>query len=187
MLSEGSPAVALEKYRNYLRLLARLELAPHLPCLQSKIDDSDVAQDALSRALEALPTFQWRSEAELTAWLRRILVNTLIDKLRYYRTEGRDVSLERSLEQSVAESSSRLEAWLAAESPSPSDRVSHQEQLLRMAAALAKLPEDERRAVEMKHLLSWSVMDISQALGRTRAAVGGLLRRGMKRLRKALQ
>jgi RNA polymerase sigma-70 factor (ECF subfamily) len=187
MLPEGLPPVALEKYRNYLRLLARLELAPYLPRLQSKIDDSDVAQETLSRALQALPTFELRSEAELTAWLRRILVNTLIDKLRYYGAEGRDVALERSIEQSVNESSSQLEAWLAAENPSPSDRVSHQELLLQMAEALAKLPEDERRALEMKVLRGRSVKEVSEALGRTKLAVGGLLKRGLKRLREALQ
>jgi RNA polymerase sigma-70 factor (ECF subfamily) len=187
MLPEGPPAVALGQYRNYLRLLARLELAPYLPRLQGKLDDSDVAQEALSRALQALPTFQWRSEAELTAWLRRILVNAVIDELRYHGAECRDVALERSIEQSVDESSSRLEAWLAADSPSPSDRVSHQELLRLMAEELATLPEDERRALEMKYLLGRPVKDISQALKRTPEAVGGLLKRGLKRLREALQ
>jgi RNA polymerase sigma factor (sigma-70 family) len=100
-----------------------------------------------------LPTFQWRSDAELTAWLRRILVNTLIDELRYLGAECRDAAREQAIEQSVAESSSRLESWLAANTPSPADRVSRQEQLLLMAKALAELPEAERRAVEMKHLL----------------------------------
>jgi RNA polymerase sigma-70 factor (ECF subfamily) len=187
-MASGEPrTVALEKYRDYLRLLARLEIAPHLPVVQDRLDDSDVVQEALLRAHQALPAFQWRSEVELTAWLRRILVNTLIDELRYHGAECRDVSLEQALEQSIGESSSRLEAWLAADSPSPAERVSRQEQLLLMAAALAKLPEDERRVLEMKHLQGRSVKDIGQVLGRTREAVGGLLKRGMRRLRELLE
>src|SRR5262249_39064241 len=143
-------------------------------------------QEALLKAYQARGQFQHRSEAETAAWLRKILANSLTDAVRKFATGARDVDLERSLEVSLEASSSKLEALLAADQPSPSDQAIRQEQLVRLAEGLAQLPEDQRRAVELLHLHGYAVDAISQELGRTVAAVGGLLRRGMKKLRELL-
>src|SRR5262249_10568376 len=121
--------LCLERYREYLRLLARLHLDVRL---QGKLDPSDVVQQALLKAHENRGQFRGHTEAELSAWLRRILANPLTDTLRQFGRGQRDVALERSLEGAVEESSIRLEAWLAADQSSPSDQVMRQEQLLQL-------------------------------------------------------
>lgn len=182
--NSASPEGRLEEYREYLRLLARLQLDPRL---RGKIDDSDLVQETLLKAYQARDRFTWRGEAELAAWLRAILTNTLRDSLRRYQAGARDVALEQSLEAGIDESSARLEAWLASEQLSPAQRLVRQEELLGLAQALAKLPADQRTALEMRHLQGYSLAEISAHLGRTRAAVAGLLRRGLERLRELLQ
>ena len=93
---------------------------------------------------------------------------------------------ERSLEAALEESSLRLERWLTSDSTSASGRAIHHEQLLRLAEVLARLPDDQRTALELKHLRDVPVSEIGRMMGKTPAAVASLLYRGLKTLRDLL-
>lgn len=174
----------LARFRDYLILLAEMKLSP---ALRAKISSSDVVQETLLQAHQHLDQFQGKTEAELAAWLRQILVRHLIDTLRKYRSQARDVARERPLEAEAEASSQRLERWLATEEASPSRLAMHEEEIFHLATALALVPEEQRNVVELKHLQGWSVAEICQHLGKSEAAVAGLLRRGLQRLRELLQ
>lgn len=175
---------SLGRYRSYLRLLARLQLDRRL---RGKVDPSDVVQQALLKAYENVDQLRGQSEGERAAWLRKILTNSLIDTVRRFRSKARDVALEQTLERAVEQSSVRLEEWLSASGSSPSEQAVRQEELLQLSEALAQLPEDQQVALELKHLQGCSVEEISRQMERSKAAVGGLLRRGMKRLRELME
>jgi RNA polymerase sigma-70 factor (ECF subfamily) len=174
----------LERYRDYLRLLARLQLSARL---QAKLDASDVVQQALLRAHENRAQFRGTGEAEWLAWLRAILANVLAAAARQFAAEARDLHRERSLEAQLEESSSRLGGLLVAGHSSPSERAVRGEEFLRLAHALARLPADQQRVVELHHLKGLPVAEIAREMDRTRPAVVGLLYRGLKRLRELLR
>jgi RNA polymerase sigma-70 factor (ECF subfamily) len=173
----------LERYREYLRLLARVQLDPRL---RSKLDPSDVVQETLLQAHAGRGEFRGRTDAELAAWLRRILANNLGQALRRFGRLRRNVALERSLEQGVEASSARLEAWLADERSGPGRRAERNEQLLHLAEALAGLPGEQREALELRYLQGRPVAEIARLMGRSEPSVAGLLRRGLKGMRGAM-
>jgi RNA polymerase sigma-70 factor (ECF subfamily) len=180
---DANPRLAPEHFREYLRMLARAQIDARL---QGKLDPSDIVQDTLLKAHQAREQFHGDNEGEMAAWLRKILANSLLDAVRRYSTEARDVAQERSLEAALQESSLRLEKWLASEQSSPSQQAERHERMLRLAVTLGQLPDEQRRALELKHLEGWSVEAIGRHLRRSEAAVAGLLRRGLKRLRELL-
>ena len=173
----------LERCREYLCLLARFQISPRL---QAKLDASDVVQQTLLKAHEKMDQFRGHSPAELMAWLRQILANQLAEAGRKFTTEARDLAREHSLQINLDNSSARLQAWLVADQTSPSQRVMREEELLRLAQALAELPADQRRAVELHHLQGCPLAEVGQQLGRSQEAVVGLLYRGLKKLRQLL-
>src|SRR5438094_585424 len=173
----------LNQYRGYLRALAQIELGRRL---QSKIDPSDIVQQSLLEAHQDLAALKGKTEAELVAWLRTILTRNLLNTARDFRAQKRDIRRERSLAQQVEDSSVRLEKFLASNQTSPSQRVIRGEQAERLATALAGLPEDQRDAVILKHFHEWSLAQIAEQLDRSTLAVGGLLKRGLKKLREMM-
>jgi RNA polymerase sigma-70 factor (ECF subfamily) len=174
----------LEGYRDYLRVLARLQLSPRL---RAKLDASDVVQQTLLQAHDSREQFRGGTEAEWLAWLRAILANTLAAAARRFGAEARDLARERHLEAELEQSSSRLEALLAADQTSPSEQAVRGEEAVGLARALASLPADEQAVVELRHLKGLAVGEIASVLGRSRPAVAGLLFRALKRLRQLLQ
>jgi RNA polymerase sigma-70 factor (ECF subfamily) len=174
---------ALGRYRDYLHLLARLRLNP---LLRGQLDPSDVVQQTLLQAHLRREQFRGQSEPELAAWLRTILANKLAEAGRRSGRRKRDVALERSLEAELNASSSRLEAWLIDRQSSPSEQAVRHERLQHLARALAQLPEDQRRAVELHHLKGWTLPEVAQEMGRSKEAVAGLLFRAVKKLRQLL-
>jgi RNA polymerase sigma-70 factor (ECF subfamily) len=174
----------LARFRDYLYLLTRMQIRQPI---HAQLDLSGVVQQTLLEAHQARPQLEGRSEAEKAGWLRRALANNLADALRKLRTGRRDIARERSLEQDLEQSSCRVAAWLAAEQSSPSEQALHHEQSLQLAEALAQLPENQRRAVELKHLNGLTLVETAAQLGCTTAAVVGLLHRGVEQLRRLLR
>jgi RNA polymerase sigma-70 factor, ECF subfamily len=171
------------RWRAYLLFLARAHPAASPGGL---VEPSDVVQDALADAHRQREQFRGRTEGEYAAWLRRILSGRLTDAVRAAHRAKRDVARVRSLDAALAASSGRWAAVMAADQSSPSQQAMRNEDLLRLADALATLPLAQREAVLLRHGLGWSLDRIAVQLERTPSATAGLLKRGLKQLRQAL-
>jgi RNA polymerase sigma-70 factor (ECF subfamily) len=176
-------ARSLDRYRDYLGLLVRVQVGGSP---RARMDPSDIVQQTLLQAHRAMGEFQGRTDGELMAWLRKILARVIAHTARDLGRAKRNVARERSLEDALSNSSTRLEAWLAAGDSSPSQRADRNEQVRRLAAALGELPEAQRDALILHYLQGKPLAEIAERMGRTPGAVGALLQRGLKRLRGRL-
>jgi RNA polymerase sigma-70 factor (ECF subfamily) len=183
MVLDAEAGRVLEPFRKYLRILANVHLDARL---RGKLDPSDVVQQTMLRACVGFDQLRAREPAAVAAWLRKVLARTLADAVRDLERAKRDIGRERSLENAIDQSASGLEAWLAADQSSPSERAEKNEQLLRLADALCALPDGAREAVVLKHCRDWTLAEIAEHLGRTPSAVASLLHRGLKQLRQLL-
>lgn len=187
-LARGGDAVALgqllELYRNYLTLLARLQIRRRL---QGKVDAADLVQETFLAASRAWPRFRGTSEGELVSWLRQILAAQLANLVRhYFGTQGRDVRLERDLAAEMDQSSRFLDRGLMGHQSSPSQQAARREQAVILADALGRLPEDYREVLILRHLEGLSFPEVAEAMGRTVDSVKKLWARGLDRLRRSL-
>jgi RNA polymerase sigma-70 factor (ECF subfamily) len=173
---------SLEDFRSYLLLLARMQLDGGL---RNRIDASDVVQQTLLEAHAKADQFSG-DDSGLAAWLRQALVNNLREAWRALRRAKRDVRREQDLDAAIEQSSARLAGVLAAPHSSPSQRAVRNEDLLRLADALTKLPTPQREAIILHHLQGASLAEAAERLGRTDAAVAGLLHRGLRKLRELM-
>ena len=173
----------LEAYRNYLCLLARMQIGQ---LLQARVSPSDLVQESILVARNAFDGFRGSTEPELMAWLRSVLANRLVDANRFHSAGRRDYRQEQRLVNAFENSSCDMRAFLAVDADSPSQIASKREQEVILADALARLPNDYAEVIVLRHLESKSFADIAARLERTVPSVKSIWTRAMTRLRKEL-
>ena len=142
---ESAGGQLLSGYERYLTLLARVQVGRRV---QGKVDPADLVQEVFLEAHRQIKNFRGNTEAELLAWLRRILAGQIALMLRrYLGTKGRDVTLERDLAGQLDESSQAMGAGLAADGSTPSQHVAKREQAVLLAEALDKLSDTYREVI----------------------------------------
>ncbi|QDS89739.1 ECF RNA polymerase sigma-E factor [Rosistilla oblonga] len=173
----------LEQYRSYLWILAHRYLDDRL---RQRIDPADLVQITFMEAQRDLPAFRGQEPAAFVVWIRNILRNNLASAVaRHVITQKRSVAHEVRL----ANDSSRgpgLAGQLAGSTTSPSQQIMRAETSQALLDALDQLPEMQAAAIKLRYMEGLNMKEISEAVGKTEMAVGGLLKRGLKRLREIL-
>ncbi len=179
----GSPdalGAALESCRAYLLLVAEKEMDPRL---KAKGGASDLVQQTFLEAQQAFPRFHGGSEAELLAWLRRLLLNNVATFRRHWeQTAKRRASREVGL----GGDSTAPGVQPAARTPTPSREVAATERAAAVRAALARLPDDYRTVLTLRYEEDLPFEEVARRMGRTSNAVRKLWARAVERLEQEL-
>jgi RNA polymerase sigma-70 factor (ECF subfamily) len=169
------------RHQAYLRRLVELRLDPRL---RSRLDPSDVVQEAQLEALSRLDAYLKRPTLPFRLWLRQIAWDRALKARRHHlgtarRALGRELPLPE-------ESSLVLARQLLAGGSTPSERLDHRELARRLRQAVAQLPEADREVVMMRHFEGLSNREVACLLGIDPAAASKRHGRAMLRLHRIL-
>lgn len=175
----------LDEDRKFLRTLA--ELARLDPRLRVRENESDIVQDTLKKAVQKYGAdLANMKTGQRRALLRGILNNRVVDLIRHYHAERRDVDRDQTAKARVEESSIAWEKNIAAKDLSPEETLAREERFARVAIAVQSLPDKQKLVIHTKFFLDLSLSEVADLIGLKQSQVAGLYTRGMKMLRKLL-
>jgi RNA polymerase sigma-70 factor (ECF subfamily) len=147
-----------------------------LRVLRDEEQARDVVQDAFLKAYGALDRFEGRSG--FYTWLHRIVMNLCLDRKRRERS-SRQVEWSEEVEEVEADPESP-------ETPEPALALERAELRAELARAIAGLPEDARRTLELREIEGLSYQEIAECLGVPKGTVMSRLHYARRRARSAL-
>jgi RNA polymerase sigma-70 factor (ECF subfamily) len=126
---------------------------------RNRAEAEDVTSEVFRRALEKLGGYEWRG-APFFAWLLRIAANLLSDRWQETGKESVDPPPETA---------------------GPDMDLERRAMLFQL---VDRLPEVQRRVIELRYMEERSLLEIARTLGKTEGAVKQLQRRALEHLRE---
>ena len=151
--------------------------------LRSKLESTDLAQDALLSALGDLENFTYKNEGDFLRWLSTIAENRLRDNLDKLHADKRDIHKEIQLGKPVEHTVSKSAVSFAPiEATTPSVIMSRKEELDKLEKAIDKLKPDYKQVIVLAKIEGLSYKEIADKLDKTSEAVRKLISRAMAAL-----
>ncbi|MBN2716839.1 MAG: RNA polymerase sigma factor [Deltaproteobacteria bacterium] len=134
-------------------------------------DVDDLTQNALIAVLASLPTF--RADCPLAYWAEKIAVRTASKKFEKHRRRKKIFESFRQEQVTVHVQSAEA-------------RAADEEIIDRFQCCLDRLSDDQRAAIIAHHINGYALDEIASMLGCSVFTIKGRLRRGRRRLKKAV-
>lgn len=174
---DSALGLIVSRLRNYLLLVANAEMQPSI---RSKFCGSDIIQQSMLEAHQAIGAFRGTTESELKAWLKKIVLSNLVDETRrYQKTRKRDTSREVPVDwhaQPLAQPNGQTASWM----------VSKNEFDQQLFIAIHELPARQRHVIEARHRDAMPYSKIAIELNITEDAARKLWTRGVNSLKRTL-
>lgn len=163
---KGDPSAFAELYDRYQPAIYRY--------IFYRVDDVATAEDLTSevfvRLVEKIDRFTYRGRP-LLAWLYTIARNLVTD---HHRQAGRSLPLS-------------FDDRLVADVTDPEETIEHRLAQHRLAAAIARLTEDQRQVILLKFVEGLDNETVARMLGKSIGAVKALQHRALAALRYILE
>jgi RNA polymerase sigma-70 factor (ECF subfamily) len=187
--ASSGDAAALEKLllTNYSAL--EHHIGPHVPADANRhFGLDDIVQEVFCQAFRDIGQFQYRDDASFLAWLKTIADHRLADALKHKGRKKRGGGHHQLSSADVAKASTvaTLLDIVCQDSHLPDDSAVRREAENALQIALAGLPDDQREAIRDRFLQGIEVEEIADRMGRSPAAIRGLIKRAKENLAVAM-
>ena len=159
-----------------VRAYVRLRMGPGL---RARERESDLLQTVCREVLESADNFRFEGEGAFKAWLYTAVLRKLCDRDAFWRAERRDAGREDALDEEELLGSYRRFA-------SPSQAAVAGDELRRVEAAFARLPDDYREVILLSRVAGLPRAAVADEMDRTEASVRNLLHRALALLAKEI-
>ena len=132
-------------------------------------DAEDVTQEAFLRLWQFAPRWE-QGNAHVSTWLYRVVSNLCKDRYRRPKLEDLDVAKEPT-----------------DETQSPAEKIDDHYRQKALYSAMSFLPENQRLAVQLRHIDELANPQIAEIMGLSIEAVESLTARGKRKLIEILQ
>jgi RNA polymerase sigma-70 factor (ECF subfamily) len=157
--AQGGDRQALERlltrHQERVRRIVRLRLGS---ALRGQLESGDIVQQVLLDAFRSLDRYEPRDEAGFLAWLAGIVEHRIRDAADFHASERRDPLRARPLESA--------DAGLPDHAIGPPESVARAEQVARLEATLAELPEPDRELIIQRDYIGLSWAEVAERTGR---------------------
>lgn len=172
----------LELHRSLLRGVAERELSHDL---RRKEESADLVQEALLKAQRDFASFRGSTPDQFRAWLLAIQRHSLSEFARRYRSAGRDVDREESLDNNadLPIPTGQLPPGIR----SPFRNAIHEERVVLLTGALSRVSERDRNVVIWRHEEGCTFEEIGRRLGCSVVAAHKAWCRALNHLRQELE
>ena len=162
--------------RSYLLLVANQQFDRGL---NAKFGISDIVQKTQMEAFQSFGQFSGESEAEYRSWIKRIVINNLIDESRRYtQTQSRNASREVSIESITGTPDV---GQLTASSILRSRETDRE-----LEKAISKLSPKQQQVILLKHRFGYGYPEIAKQLQVSESSIRTLWSRAVDHLRNLL-
>jgi RNA polymerase sigma-70 factor (ECF subfamily) len=173
----------LESHLPRLRAYVRLHAGPAILRRESS---EDIVQSVCREALQSMDRMEYLGEAQFRGWLYTATVRKISKRYAFWRASRRgDGAGGLAPNPQIHDDGAELEAACRSIS-TPSGKLVSAEEIERIEAALAKLPDERREIVLLSRMLGLSHREIAERMGRTENACRILLTRALAELAKNL-
>ena len=183
---ESALEALFSRYRTRLKKMVRLRLNQKI---QSRIDDSDVLQEAFLEASQRLADYVREPKLPFFLWLRHITGLKLTElHRRHLGVQMRDAAREVSLHRGPipAASSVSLAAQLLGRLTSPSQAAIKAEMRIRVQEVLNSMDPMDREVLALRHFEQLNNRETAQVLGITESGASSRYLRAIKKLKGTL-
>lgn len=166
-------AAMVFSYRPSLKAIAAGLLPDHL---KSRVDDSDLVQETLLKAVAQADQIRATYPEQLEAWLKETLINSVRDCIKFHSRQLRSISKEQFLPLESVHSTD----------PSASEQVRKAEAREMVLSALTSLPDDYRTVLLLRQQMDLTFPEIGERMQRSPDAVRMLWARALVALGERL-